>query len=130
MKSLEYLNLALNRGFTIDANCSTVLWLNKVSDKNSEEFHKLLREGVNLGNTELMFIVNRLQDVVPADVISLWIRKLAADPNVAPVLCVYALRWTDYRKKVFFEEFIKTFADDPHYHLSQAMFTNGALDET
>lgn len=128
MKSLEYLKLAQDRGFVTYENCSTVLWLNKVSDKNSEEFLQLLRSGANLASTELIFIVNKLQDVVPADLIELWIRKLTADPEIAPVLCVYALRWTDYRKKIFFDEFIKTFADDPHYHLSQAMFANGALE--
>lgn len=127
MKSLEYLKLAQDRGFEVYENCSTVLWLNKVSDKSSEEFLQLLRNGANLANTELIFIVNKLQDVVPADVIELWIRKLTADPEIAPVLCHYALRWNDYRKKVFFDEFVKTFADDPHYHLSQAMFANGAL---
>lgn len=128
MKSLEYLKLAQDRGFVTYENCSTVLWLNKVSDKNSEEFLQLLRIGANLASTELIFIVNKLQDVVPADLIELWIRKLTADPEIAPVLCDYALRWNDFRKKVFFEEFVKTFADDPHYHLSQAMFANGALE--
>lgn len=129
MKSLEYLKLAQDRGFITYENCSTVLWLNKVSDKSSEEFLQLLRTGggANLANTELIFIVNKLQDVVPADLIELWIRKLTADPEIAPLLFHDAVSWTDNRKKIYFEEFIKTFADDPHYHLSQAMFASGAL---
>ncbi len=127
MKSLEYLKLAQDRGFQIDLDCSTVLLLNKYADKDSEEFHKIVREGAKLGNTELIFIVNKLQDVVPQDIIEMWIRQLTADPEIAQVLVMYALRWNDFRKKIFFDEFVKTFADDPHYHLSQAMFANGAL---
>lgn len=126
MKSLEYLKLAQDRGFITYENCSTVLWLNKVSDKSSEEFLQLLRSGASLASTELIFIVNKLHDVVPADLIELWIRKLTADPEIAPVLCQYALTWTDNRKNIFFDEFVKTFADDAHFHLSQAIFASEA----
>lgn len=129
MKSLDYLKLVGERGMAPTEGCSTILWAHKVSDKNQDEFLKLLKEKSNLPDGELLFLVNKLSDVIPADIIEKWIRKLTADPETAMILATLALRWKDNRKKIFFEEFVKTFADNPHYHLSQAMFVDGALNE-
>ena len=132
MKSLDYLKLVEQRGYMTQPNCSTVLWAHKVSQENPEEFIRLLRDNSNFTTTEMIFLVNKLHDVIPADIIENWIRRVCADPDAAGILAVFALRWKtgDSRKKIFFEEFVKTFADNPHYHLSQMMFSNaGGSDE-
>lgn len=125
--SLDYLNLVVERGFVTQPGCSTVTWAHAVADKNNEEFIQLLREKSNLTLIEMTFLINRLHDVFPTDIVESWMKKVVADPDAAMILGVYALRWKDYRKKMFFKEFIKTFADNPHYHLAQIMFSAGAL---
>lgn len=128
MKSLDYLKLARDRGLVGTENCSTVYWLLKVADKDETEFFRAVREEGNFTSGEMLYFVTKLNDVVPSDVIEMWIRKLCVDPNAAGILARFALRWKtgDRRKKVFFEEFVKTFADNPHNELSNIMFSNGA----
>lgn len=128
MKSLDYLKLARDRGLVGTENCSTVYWLLKVADKEQDDFFKAVREEGNFTASEMLYFITKLNDVVPADVIEMWIRKVSADPSAASILAVFALRWKegDSRKKIFFEEFVKTFADAPHEYLSQIMFGAGA----
>lgn len=126
MKALDYLKLARDRGLPGTENCSTVYWLLKVADKDETQFFKAVREEGNFTIGEMLFFVTKLHDVVPADLVEMWIRKVTADPDGAKILAVFALRWKDDKKRIFFEEFVKTFADNPHYHLSQVMFSSGA----
>lgn len=128
MKSLDYLKLAKERGLVTQENCSTVYWLLKEADKDHDAFFEAVRKNGNFTSGEMIYFVTKLDDVVPADVIEMWVRKICVDPDAARVLAVFALRWKtgDHRKKIFFEEFVKTFADNPHVYLAQAMFVAGA----